>query len=352
MRFLSVLMLGAIGAVLGSIGGFFTAVAVHPEASPSYTFWGLFVGMAVLLWLTGSFGDLLKGAVRGAIGAVAGAAVGWILSRILHHEGQGWVWVGSALGALAFSLHSARVPAGTAVALPIRALNPEREEARKREGAPAPVVDPGDGTDTPPYETDGKVLGIEQLKSELFALAPGLDLGGGVVEETTFMAADRDYVVEAFYRCLARRMAADGIVEWTEAKFDCDDFANYLKNCANLAMLRSRHKGATHGFFVAMVKIGPGSSLLGVGGARDAYHANNLVRCTDGHWYFIEPQKALRHYAGAANAVSRVLRRFPAAESVVRQAQGGSASPEGWMCPASAAAGPNQGGVELLAVRF
>lgn len=246
MRFLSVLMLAAIGAMLGSIGGFFTAVAVHPEASPSYTFWGLFVGMAALLWLTGSFGDLLRGAVLGAIGAVAGAAVGWILSRILHHEGQGWVRVGSALGALAFSLHSPRVPAGTAVALPIRALNPEREEARKREAAPAPVVDPGAGTDIPPYETDGKVLGIHQLKSELSALAPGLDLGGDVVEETTFMAADRDYVVQAFYRCLARRMAADGIVEWTEAKFDCDDFANYLKNCANLAMLRSSQIGRAH----------------------------------------------------------------------------------------------------------
>ena len=46
MRFLSVLMLAAVGAVLGSVGGFFTSVFLHPEASPTYTFWGLFVGMA------------------------------------------------------------------------------------------------------------------------------------------------------------------------------------------------------------------------------------------------------------------------------------------------------------------
>lgn len=349
MRFLAVLVLAAVGAVLGAIGGFFTSVFLHPEASPAYTSWGLFAGMAVLLWVTGSFGDLLRGAFRGALGAMLGAMAGWILSRVFHHDGQAWVRAGAVLGALLWGLRTPRAAEAGEAAVPIRTFNPDREEARKRDGGSSRLLVEGPGGDIIPYQSDGKVLGIQQLMSELTELAPESDLGSAVVEETTFMAADREYVEEVFYRCLARRMAADGIVEWTESKFDCDDFANYLKNCANLAMLRSRYKGATHGFFVATVRIATGNSLLGV---RDGLHANNLVRCTDGNWYFIEPQMALRSYAGATSAAPKLLQRFPAAEALVRRAQGIRAVPSEWMCPATGAIGANQGGVELLAVRF
>lgn len=360
MRLLAVLFIALLGLIGGAVAGFIAAVIIRPDASPEYMFRGSFVGMFALLWMTGSFGRLVLGAVCGLLGAGVGWIVGWILDRMVFHTGGAVAKWGMILGAILFSLRPPFSGRRSNAKLDVRGRNPGRQSARDSGGFQMPVST-GTGTPTiPGYRSDGRQLGIQELQSELRTLAPGVGFGEArsgdnsvVASDLHFYAADREWVETEFYRYLAQRMDVDGIREWTEEKFDCDDFAQHLNTCATLAMQRSPLRGGTHAFFTAIVNIAEGSSVLGVGGGTDAYHANNLVRCTDGRWYFVEPQMALGKYSKPAGVLQAAAARIPAAAAVLRQVQSPSGAPENWMCPLdSAVRRGNQGEVRLLQARF
>lgn len=360
MRLLAVLLIALVGLVGGAVAGFIAAVVIRPDASPDYMFRGSFVGMFALLWLTGSFGRLILGAVCGLLGAGVGWIVGWILDRTVFHTGGAVAKWGMILGAILFSLRPPLSGRRSSAKMDVRGRNPGRQSARESGGFQMPVSTGTGTTAIPTYRSDGRRLGIQQLQSELSALAPGIGFGEArsgdrstVASDLNFYAADREWVETEFYRFLAQRMDADGIREWTEEKFDCDDFAQYLNTCATLSMQRSSLKGGTHAFFSATVNIAEGSSILGVGGDTDAYHANNLVRCTDGRWYFVEPQMALGKYSKPAGVLQGAMSRIPAAAAVLRQVQSSGGTPDNWMCPLdSAVRQGNQGEIRLLQARF
>lgn len=89
--------------------------------------------------------------------------------------------------------------------------------------------------DPPPYQSDGVKLSIQNLEAELEKVSPKMDFGKAktrrgteVVDETEFDAADLDYFNGPFLQYVARRMKAEVITEWTEAKFDCYYFSATL----------------------------------------------------------------------------------------------------------------------------
>ena len=199
------------------------------------------------------------------------------------------------------------------------------------------------------------MLRIEELQAELKELASGINFGmgetrrdPGIPEETDFYAVDRDFLAGDFMAYVGARMRAEGIEQWTEAKFDCDDFAHYLKQCATMSLLHSPLKGATHTVLVAVVTIGKGESLLGVA---DGCHANNVVRCTDGHWYFVEPQSALRADSAMAAPLLRLTRLAPGSMGRFgRRLRSSSSDAPSWMCPVSDAL--ESDGIELKQAKF
>jgi len=99
-----------------------------------------------------------------------------------------------------------------------------------------------------------------------------------------------------------------------------------------VSFVKSEHQAATHILFMDSVKIRDGAELLGIGGERDAYHANNLLRCYDEPWYFIELQAALWHFH-PSNLMASALGRFAPLKKVVTTCSRSQESPLGWICP-------------------
>jgi hypothetical protein len=339
-RLIGIALWAALGAVLGGVVGFFAAVVVNPDDSPRLVAWGGVVGIVLALWAGGCFGPLLRGALWGAVGWVSGFAAGWLLALFWQPAGINLPQWGAILGTVAMALWPPRIGPGSGAGA-VRGRNEQREAARATGDFVAPAE--GGAFPSPPqYVSDGQVLTIDQLQAELKALAPGINFGmgehkrgGGIPEETDFYAADRDFLAGDFMAYVGARMRAEGIEKWTEAKFDCDDFAHYLKQCATMSLLHSPLKGATHTVLVAVVTIGQGDDLLGVS---DGCHANNLVRCTDGQWYFVEPQSALRVDQALAAPLLRLTRLAPGSlGNFGRRLRSGSVSEAEWMCPADEA---------------
>jgi hypothetical protein len=352
-RLIGIALWATFGALLGGIAGFFAAVVLNPDASPRFVVWGGALGIVLALWAGGCFGPLLRGALWGAVGWVSGFAAGWLLALFWQPEGINLAQWGAILGSVAMALWPPQFGPGTK-APKFRHRSEQRETARATGDFVAPAAS-GDFPTPPLYVSDGQILSINQLHAELKELAPGINFGmgenrrgGGIPEETDFYAADRDFLAGDFMAYVGARMRAEGIEQWTEAKFDCDDFAHYLKQCATMTLLHSPLKGATHTVLVAVVTIKEGEELLGV---PDGCHANNLVRCTDGQWYFLEPQKALQVDAALAAPLLRLTRLTPGSlGNFGRRLRSGSAGGEDWMCPADEAL--DGAAIELKQAKF
>lgn len=352
-RLLGVFFWALLGAVLGGVAGFVAAVVVNPDDSPRYVGWGGAMGIVIVLWAGGCFGTLLLGALWGAVGWVSGLAAGWLLSLAWHPAGVNLPHWGAVLGAVAMALWPPRPRWG--VAAPVfRPRSSQRESARAVGEYVAPSLQ-GPFPAPPRFVSDGRMLRLDDLLSELKTLSPDINFGmgenrrdSGIPEETDFYAVDRDFLAGDFIAYVGARMRAEGIEQWTEAKFDCDDFAHYFKQCATMSLLHSPLKGATHTVLVAVVTIGKGENLLGVA---DGCHANNVVRCSDGHWYFVEPQSALRADAAMAAPLLRLTRATPG--SLGRfggRLRSGAAESSGWMCPVTEAL--ESDGIELKQAKF
>jgi hypothetical protein len=331
-RLIAVLCTGLFGYLLGAFAGFFLAVVINPDASPTYMFWGGLVGAVALLWFNRCFGDLFRGLFWALAGALLGWLLGLIIGRFWHSSGVDMPYWGAVLGSLIMALSPPRL-GRTGGAMGIRRRN-EMRSTQREQGTQVSVSSGVQLPEPPPYRSDGKLLGIEQMQTELKKVAPTIDFGlakskdGAIPAEVVFFAADFDYINGEFFDYVSRRMQAEGIRKWTEAKFDCDDFALYLNQCATMCMMNSGLKGATHSLFQATVRIGDGEQVLGV---PDGYHANNVVRCTDGCWYFIEPQAALNPDNSYGRPLMRATRRF--APSGIAARMQSSSAPNGWMCP-------------------
>jgi hypothetical protein len=311
----------------------------------------------VLLWVLECFGTIFKGAILGSIGAGIGLAVGWLISLKWPQAEFTLTRWGSIMGAFCFACWPPRfgwfAPGGL---LNVRGQSSQRQEERKATGFVMPTGSV-ELPEPPPFKSDGVKLTINQLQNELKQIAQEMNFGTAetpegntVPEELYFYAADLDYVQGEFFQYFSKRMAAEGVSQWTEAKFDCDDFAHYLSQCATMCMLKSKLEGATHAFFVSTVQIDAGAQLLGVGGSSNAYHANNLVRCTDGNWYFVEPQAALSRGSAGSNPVAMALRKVKATKNLARLASAGAEASGCWMCPATQALKEND--VSLLQAKF
>lgn len=339
-RLIGIALWATFGALLGGVAGFFAAVVVNPEDSPRFVAWGGVTGIVLSLWAGGCFGPLLRGALWGTAGWIFGFAAGWVLALFWQPDGINLTQWGAMLGTVAMAVWPPRIGLGSA-AERLRGRSEQREAARATGDFIMPATT-GEFPAPPLYVSDGKIITVSQLQAELKELAPGINFGigenkrdGGIPEETDFYAADRDFLAGDFMAYAGARMRAEGIQQWTEAKFDCDDFAHYLKQCATMTLLHSPLQGATHTVLVAVVTIGQGEDLLGV---PDGCHANNLVRCTDGQWYFLEPQKALHVDAALAAPLLRLTRLSPGSlGGFGRRLRSGSASGENWMCPADEA---------------
>jgi len=307
-RLTRVIIAATFGTIVGALIGFFLAVFINPEASPSYVFWSAFISALVFLLILNCYGTLFYGAIFAAVGWFGGSLVGFGVSLIWHPVSVNLIHWGAYLGAIVMAIWQPRFVkyakkgmksnfSGRSLALGNKLKTSGYNIlTTKDELLPSP----------PPYKSDGIILKIDELQNELKSLCPDIDFGTGkdnIPTEVTFYAADFDFVQSTFYNYLANRMVAEGITKWEEAKFDCDDFALYLNSCATMCIKKSNLNGATHTFFQTIVLINNGN-LLGV---TDGCHANNIVRCTDGEWYFVEPQSAL---AGEFNQQNVVLRSF------------------------------------------
>lgn len=355
MRLISVLIIGLTGLFIGAVVGFIGAVVIRPEASPEFVFWGALGGAVVLLWVLECFGTLIKGAIWGLAGAGVGYAVGWLISLKYPQAELSLMRWGSIVGAFCFACWPPRFGGfSQGKLLNVRGQSSERQAEREAAGFVMPTGSV-ELPEPPPFNSDGIKININQLQSELKQIAPEMNFGtaetpdgDSVPEEIYFYAANLEYVQGEFFQYLAQRMAAEGVSQWTEAKFDCDDFAHYLSQCGTMCILKSKLEGATHAFFVSTVQIDGGAQLLGVGGKENGCHANNLVRCTDGNWYFVEPQAALRPGGATSNPVAMALRKVKATQGIVRSVSAGG---EGfWMCPANQALKDND--VSLLQAKF
>lgn len=348
-RLLAVTCIGLLGYLLGIVTGFFVAVMVNPDASPAYMFWGGLVGAVGLLWFNRCFGDIFLGVFWALAGAVLGWLLGWSIARFWHPIGVDMPYWGAVLGAIGIALSPPRL-GRTGGALGIRRSN-EQRAAQRKQGASVALSSGVQLPEPPPYRSDGTQINIGQLQAELREVAP--DIGFGMAEsedaqipaEVVFYAADLNYINGEFFDYVTKRMQAEGIRSWTEAKFDCDDFALYLNQCATMCMMNSGLKGATHAIFQTTVRIGEGEQVLGVA---DGYHANNAVRCTDGNWYFIEPQAALNPDNSYSRPLVRAARRF--ATSRISARIQSSSLPNGWICPLPEAL--DGADVSLMQVKF
>jgi len=311
------------------------------------------MGIVLVLWAGGCFGTLLLGTLWGAVGWVSGLAAGWLLSLAWHPPGVNLPHWGAVLGAVAMALWPPRIRRGAGAQV-FRPRSSQREAARAT-GDFVAASQVGQFPTPPQFVTDGRMLRIEELQAELKELASGINFGmgetrrdPGIPEETDFYAVDRDFLAGDFMAYVGARMRAEGIEQWTEAKFDCDDFAHYLKQCATISLLHSPLKGATHTVLVAVVTIGKGENLLGVA---DGCHANNVVRCTDGQWYFVEPQSALRADSAMAAPLLRLTRLAPGSMGRFgRRLRSSSSDAPSWMCPVSDAL--ESDGIELKQAKF
>jgi hypothetical protein len=177
MKLLAVLFTALVGLVSGALVGFIVAIVVQPEASPDYMFRGSFVGMFALLWLAGSFGRLMIGAVWGLLGAVVGWTAGWILNHtVFQAEGSASQWC-MFLVAVLFSIRPPFTEKGSSVKVGVRGWNLGRQSARDSGGFQMPIPTGTGSPMIPGYRNDGMLLGIQLLQSELSNLAPGIGFG-------------------------------------------------------------------------------------------------------------------------------------------------------------------------------
>jgi hypothetical protein len=351
LKYIYIFFLAAFGSVVGAVVGFIAAIFVNPEASPSYVFWGGIAGTLGLLYTFGCIGTLIKGFFLALAGAVAGYAAGWGVSLAWSGSGFQLPYWGAWMGAVAFACWPPRMFRSAAELAPLRGKNAAREAERARAGYTLPAAS-GSLPAPPPYRSDGVRIGIQQVQQELNRLAPGVDFGisHGIARDTSFFAADLDYLRGPFFDYVASRMRAEGITGWLDSKFDCDDFAYYLGQCATMCLHHSGLSKATHSILVSTVQIAKGASLLNVGGAENAFHANNLVRCTDGNWYFIEPQEALHGAAAPRNILLQAILSSRGKNTALLRGLGSQIAAGDWICPVRSALSGR--GVTLLHARL
>jgi len=257
MRLLAVLFIALAGLVSGVLASFIFAIVVRPEDSADYMFRGSFVGMFALLWLTGSFGRLMIGAVWGLLGAVVGWTVGWILDHTVFHAGESASQWCTFPGAVLFSIRRPCTEKDWSVKVEVRGWNLGRQSARDSGGFQMPIPTWTGTPMIPGYRNNGMLLGTQLLQSELSNLALGIGFGearsvdnSAVASDLNFYAVDREWVETEFYRYLAQRMDADGIREWTEAKFRLRRFRLVLEHLRQLICcsqpLRDRLRSARY----------------------------------------------------------------------------------------------------------
>jgi hypothetical protein len=94
--------------------------------------------------------------------------------------------------------------------------------------------------------------------------------------------------------------------QYEAEKSDCDDFSLWAKEQATEALRKNgKIKNCGHTFAMCGLTIGMGltedgvATFFGLGGP--CAHAANIVRCSNGLWYFFEPQK------GEYDLVSKML---------------------------------------------
>jgi hypothetical protein len=76
---------------------------------------------------------------------------------------------------------------------------------------------------------------------------------------------------------------------YEKQKFDCDDYAIRAIDRATSALLENDDvQDCGHSFCYCEIDIK--TELNGIKKDGDTHHGTNLVRCSDGFWYFFEPQ--------------------------------------------------------------
>jgi len=139
------------------------------------------------------------------------------------------------------------------------------------------------------------VLKRDELRAELARFLPNAEIG--IEADDAYACADRAWFEDQLWPWVSRRMTSAGAV-YIKEKHDCDEFAERFRLYAgDPQLLQKDEADAAHTVFRVSVKISSGKQLNHVG---DGNHACNLVRFSDGSWWFVEPQGCLAEDSTAA----------------------------------------------------
>jgi hypothetical protein len=141
---------------------------------------------------------------------------------------------------------------------------------------------------TPLRPQDIVVMKREELRTELARLLPKAEIG--IEADNVYACAGKEWFETQLWPWVSRRMTSAGAV-YIKEKHDCDEFAERLRlYVTDQQLFKKDGLEAAHTVFRAFVKIALGKQLNHV---PEGNHACNLVRFSDGTWWFVEPQGCL-----------------------------------------------------------